>query len=224
MIRHWLAQSSVWRDVSVLRGKLIWTESVSILPCALVSNLLCIHVYMTTVADVNTHRFLTATWVIVQCSLIFPHCSTVLLFQTAVCAGMERCALSRLMVTSSIILSFARAPPQVCVYSIKLSATIFSLSAVPCYYGNASTCAPNHRCLTQNTTGSIFCLESCYIQNGGCSDDQVCYYERIDEECNPLLESCFETTCTDSMCEVVSRCQLLQCHVYQLIVCSMYSS
>ena len=72
--------------------------------------------------------------------------------------------------------------------------------SVPCSGSDAlpaSSCAPGYRCITHNTTGSSHCLQSCYLQNGGCSDDEVCYYERKDEECNQLLEPCFKTTCTD---------------------------
>ena len=68
---------------------------------------------------------------------------------------------------------------------------------VPCSAEAALPCPSNARCLTHNTTGASFCLESCYQQNGACPDDQVCYSERKDENCNQLLEPCFKTTCTD---------------------------
>ena len=80
-----------------------------------------------------------------------------------------------------------------------LSLSLFDTAAM-CNFSDAlpaSSCAPGYRCITHNTTGSSHCLQSCYLQNGGCSDDEVCYYERKDEECNQLLEPCFKTTCTD---------------------------
>jgi hypothetical protein len=53
--------------------------------------------------------------------------------------------------------------------------------------------------VTHEATGESFCLQSCYLENGGCPVDEFCYYEKKDgEECNPLLQSCFQTTCTDT--------------------------
>ena len=67
----------------------------------------------------------------------------------------------------------------------------------PCYEGDSLPCPRHSRCLTHSVTGDNFCLESCYIDNGGCSDDEICYYERADENCNPRLEPCFKTACAD---------------------------
>ena len=33
------------------------------------------------------------------------------------------------------------------------------------------------------------------MQNGGCSGDQTCHSVRTQEPCNPLLQSCFNTSC-----------------------------
>ena len=68
---------------------------------------------------------------------------------------------------------------------------------MPCSPEYVSRCPGNSRCVTHIVTGDSFCLESCYLGNGGCPDDQVCYYERVDEECDQLLEPCFKTACTD---------------------------
>ena len=38
------------------------------------------------------------------------------------------------------------------------------------------------------------------MQNGGCPSDQDCYLtENTEEPCNPLLETCFNTTCNDTI-------------------------
>ena len=70
-------------------------------------------------------------------------------------------------------------------------------TAVPCSDEEDLTCPEDSRCVTHNVTRESFCLQSCYLGNGGCSSEQVCYYERGDEDCNQLLEPCFKTTCTD---------------------------
>ena len=53
------------------------------------------------------------------------------------------------------------------------------------------------RCLTHSTTNTHFCLESCFMHNGGCPSDQTCYLEQKDELCNPLLDSCYSPTCIE---------------------------
>ena len=72
---------------------------------------------------------------------------------------------------------------------------------VPCSGGSGephfSACPEDYRCVTHNTTNIRYCLQSCYLENGGCPPEQVCYYERKDEDCNQLLEPCFKTACTD---------------------------
>ena len=76
---------------------------------------------------------------------------------------------------------------------------LMALDVVLCSQEEDMICPPGSRCVTHNTTGDSFCLQSCYLQNGGCPADQVCYYKRREEEedCNQLLEPCFKTACTD---------------------------
>lgn len=40
----------------------------------------------------------------------------------------------------------------------------------------------NSRCLVQNKTGSVACVQSCFGENGGCEKDQVCI--NAVRECN----------------------------------------
>ena len=73
-----------------------------------------------------------------------------------------------------------------------------ALPTVPCSPDVSLTCPTDSRCLTHSTTGTSFCLQSCFMQNGGCSEDQTCYSQQTDENCNPLLESCFTSSCSDT--------------------------
>ena len=84
------------------------------------------------------------------------------------------------------------------VLSWDFIAFILSRTVVPCSVSlPLSACALGYRCIQHNMTGSRQCLQSCYLENGGCSNDQVCYYERKEEECNQLVEVCFKTACTN---------------------------
>ena len=86
---------------------------------------------------------------------------------------------------------------------------------VPCSGGSGephfSACPEDYRCVTHNTTNIRYCLQSCYLENGGCPPEQVCYYERKDEDCNQLMEPCFKTACTDvpgKQCTIALMSQL----------------
>ena len=47
--------------------------------------------------------------------------------------------------------------------------------AVPCSSTNVrAKCVANSRCLVQNKTSEIACVQSCFEENGGCERDQVC--------------------------------------------------
>jgi hypothetical protein len=78
-------------------------------------------------------------------------------------------------------------------------------TTVPCSGGSGEPhfppCPEDYRCVTHNTTNIRYCLQSCYLENGGCPPEQVCYYERKDEDCNQLMEPCFKTACTDAPAE-----------------------
>ena len=89
---------------------------------------------------------------------------------------------------------------------------------VPCSGGSGEPhfppCPEDYRCVTHNTTNIRYCLQSCYLENGGCPPEQVCYYERKDVDCNLLLmEPCFKTACTDVPGRL-SRAHLLKFAMY----------
>ena len=75
------------------------------------------------------------------------------------------------------------------------------LFPVPCSseVSESLNCSSSARCLTNQHTGGTFCLESCYMNNGGCSKDQICRSTLIDpgRTCNPLIEACYRTECMD---------------------------
>ena len=70
---------------------------------------------------------------------------------------------------------------------------------VPCSPDVTQSCPSHARCLSLETTGDSFCLDSCYLQNGGCSKNQVCFSEEVDDDnCNsPLSGPCTKTSCMD---------------------------
>ena len=73
MTHHWPAQNSVWRDVSVLRGKLICMEPVLTLLHALVSKSVfpCIVKYVhVLVVDLHLLKQLLIINFVVQCAVL----------------------------------------------------------------------------------------------------------------------------------------------------------
>ena len=84
------------------------------------------------------------------------------------------------------------------------------LPLVPC--SQSDTLNGHTRCLILNSTGQKFSLDSCYFQNGGCSEEQVCYSEEVEDDgnCyNRWLEPCgcsnpWSGPCTKTSCRNIS--------------------
>ena len=81
------------------------------------------------------------------------------------------------------------------LHSLLVSQYVVSQTTVPCSPDEPLTCPRGSRCLTHSSTGDSFCLESCFMENGGCPSDQTCYLQHKNEPCDPLLESCYNSTC-----------------------------
>ena len=58
-------------------------------------------------------------------------------------------------------------------------------------------CSSNSRCLSLNTTGERICLESCFLENGGCTDEEFCITTERDVDCD-LSRPCSSVRCVDT--------------------------
>lgn len=59
-----------------------------------------------------------------------------------------------------------------------------------------SACAGGHHCLELN--GQSYCLPSCFVDNGGCREDQYCVTQPMEySECSFGLEVCSTVRCID---------------------------
>ena len=57
-------------------------------------------------------------------------------------------------------------------------------STVPCSKVNVNNvCTSNNaRCLVQNKTRETKCVDSCYLGNGGCGSDRICF-NKVNDDC-----------------------------------------
>ena len=58
-------------------------------------------------------------------------------------------------------------------------------------------CPSTSRCLSLNGTGERICLQSCFLENGGCTDDEFCITSERDTDCD-LSEPCSSVRCVES--------------------------
>ena len=62
---------------------------------------------------------------------------------------------------------------------------------------DADDCPSTSRCLSLNATGESICLQSCFLENGGCNDDEFCITSERDTDCD-LSEPCSSVRCVET--------------------------